>query len=79
MLNNREWKNGPAQLVQTWPFIAYLVAVGTAINIGLLIGLVISFNKRESLAWALSAGALIGGLLFSILELHLSHKPMKSE
>ena len=79
MLNNREWKHGPAQSVQTWPFIAYLVAVGTAINIGLLIGLVISFNKRESLAWALSAGALIGGLLFSILELHLSHKPMKSE
>jgi hypothetical protein len=79
VLHNREWKNGLTRTMQNWPFIAYLVAIGIAINTGLLIGLLISFNKSESLAWALSAGALIGGPLFSVLELHGSHKPMKGE
>lgn len=79
MLNNRDWGHGLTRPVQTWPFVVYLVAISTAIDIGLLIGLLISFKKSDSLVWALSAGALIGGLLFSVLELHRAHKPMKGD
>jgi hypothetical protein len=59
---------GALRTIQSWPFLAYLLAIGLALSSVLLIGLALSLSIIESIVWAFTAAALAGGLLFTVLE-----------
>ena len=76
-LNTFENRNGASRTFQSWPFVAYLFSIGSAVNAVLLIGLVLSLSNTESVVWAFSAAALTGGLLFTVLEMRKLRNPSK--
>lgn len=60
---------GAPRMIQSWPFVAYLVSIGGALNAMLIIGLAVSLPNIESVVWAFAGAALSGGSLFTILEI----------
>jgi hypothetical protein len=61
--------NGTPRTIQSWPFVAYLVSIGGALNTRLLIGLALSLSNIDSVVWAFAGAALAGGSLFTVLEM----------
>jgi hypothetical protein len=61
--------NGTPRTISSWPFVAYLVSIGGALNTTLLIGLALSLSKLEAVVWAFAAAALAGGSVFTVLEM----------
>jgi hypothetical protein len=56
---------GAPRTIQSWPFVAYLVSIGGALNAMLIIGLALSLPNIESAVWAFAGAALSGGSLFN--------------
>jgi hypothetical protein len=60
---------GALRTIKSWPFGAYLLSIGVVLSSVLLIGLALSLRIIEFIVWALTAAALAGGLLFTVLEM----------
>ena len=60
--------------IETWPFVGYFTSIGSTMSAVFLIGLLIHLTNGELIALSCAAGGIVGGLLFTILELRRLEK-----
>lgn len=64
-----ENETGAIRTIETWPSLAYFVSIGGAMSVMFLIGLALRLSGAEIVAGTAAAGGIVGGLLFTILEI----------
>lgn len=61
-------ETGISQTIETWPPLAYFALIGGAMSAVFLICLILQLTNTEIITLTLVAGGLVGGLLFTALE-----------